>query len=59
MDRIIQKYLNDFYIAHFSHLYKRKPIINLVGKTNYYYITSEENNIISLIPLDFLDEKQY
>lgn len=59
MDRIVKKYLNDFYLAHFSHLYIRRPEIKQVDKTNYYYIISKENNIISLIPLDFLDEKQY
>jgi|MDTB01.1.fsa_nt_gb hypothetical protein len=57
MDKIVKKYLNDIFLAHFSHFYNSKPEIKQIDDTNYYYVVGKDTNIISLIPLDFLDEK--
>lgn len=45
--------LNEMFQKHYSKVYKSKPELKTIEDTNYFYTSSEENNIICLLPLEY------
>lgn len=49
MDEITKQLLNDFFVQHFSGVYKSKPQLKSIND-DYYYITNKDSKVICLIP---------
>lgn len=53
MDNMTKIILNEMFQKHYSKVYKSKPELKTIEDTNYFYTSSEENNIICLLPLEY------